>query len=354
MSQALRPPLTAIILAMPLADPHWDAVVAAHPAAHLLQTTAWGRLKSEFGWAAEVVRAGDAGALVLYRRLPLGLSLAYVPRGPLLAWADPAPAAALLAALDQAARRRGAICLKWEPELDDAPEHRARLTGLGFRPSPHTVQPQRSLVIDLRPDEAGLLAAMKPKTRYNIGLARKKDVTARLAAAPADVELFVALMAETGRRDGFGVHTPDYYRRAYALFAPLGQCALVLAEYGGVALAGVMAFALGPRSWYFYGASSDRERQRMAPYLAQWEAMRWAKAQGAASYDLWGVPDADEAALEAGFETRHDGLWGIYRFKRGFGGRLVRTVGAWDRVYNPLLYRAYLLYLRQRGGGSLG
>jgi lipid II:glycine glycyltransferase (peptidoglycan interpeptide bridge formation enzyme) len=153
-------------------------------------------------------------------------------------------------------------------------------------------------------------------------------------------------MAATGARDGFGVHHPEYYRQAYGLFQPSGQCVLMLATYQGQALAGVMTFIHGPAAWYFYGASSDRERNRMAPYLVQWEAMRWAKARGAASYDLWGVPDANEAELEAGFETRSDGLWGVYRFKRGFGGRLVRTVGAWDRVYNPLLYAAYQAYVR--------
>ena len=128
--------------------------------------------------------------------------------------------------------------------------------------------------------------------------------------------------------------------------SPAGQCELVLAQYQGEPLAGVMVFVHGQSAWYFYGASSDRERNRMAPYLAQWEAMRWAKDHGALSYDLWGVPDADEAALEAEFETRHDGLWGVYRFKRGFGGRLVRTIGAWDRVYNPMLYGAYQGYLK--------
>jgi lipid II:glycine glycyltransferase (peptidoglycan interpeptide bridge formation enzyme) len=135
------------------------------------------------------------------------------------------------------------------------------------------------------------------------------------------------------------------------LFQPLGRCALVLAEHGGQALAGVMAFALAEQAWYFYGASSGRERSRMAPYLAQWEAIRWAMEQGARTYDLWGVPDEDEAALEAGFEQRRDGLWGVYRFKRGWGGRLERTVGAWDRVYNPVLYRLYLAYARRRGAG---
>jgi lipid II:glycine glycyltransferase (peptidoglycan interpeptide bridge formation enzyme) len=114
-----------------------------------------------------------------------------------------------------------------------------------------------------------------------------------------------------------------------------------------------MAFALGRQAWYFYGASSNRERNRMAPYLAQWEAIRWALDRGAQTYDLWGVPDADEAELEAGFEQRRDGLWGVYRFKRGWGGRLARTVGAWDRVYSPLLYRSYLAYLG-RSGVALG
>jgi lipid II:glycine glycyltransferase (peptidoglycan interpeptide bridge formation enzyme) len=341
---------------MSLAAPQWDSFVAAHPGGHILQTAAWGELKSAFGWAAEVVTVPSAagglpesGALVLFRRLPLGLSLAYVPRGPVVDFDDAPALRRLLAALDQACRTRRAVCLKWEPNLADSPGCRERLVDLGFRASPHTVQPQRSLVVDLSAGEAGALARLKQKTRYNLGLARKKDVAVRAAAGPADLERFLSLMAETGQRDNFGVHAPGYYRRAYALFHPLDRCELFLAEHGGEPLAGVMAFALDGRAWYFYGASSSRERNRMAPYLAQWEAMRWALARGAHSYDLWGVPDADEAVLEASFESRHDGLWGVYRFKRGWGGRLVRTVGAWDRVYNPWLYQLYLAYLRRRG-----
>jgi peptidoglycan pentaglycine glycine transferase (the first glycine) len=337
----------------------WEAFATAQPQPHLLQTSAWGQLKSAFGWQPAAVVAGGAGALVLFRTLPLGLTLAYVPRGPLANWQQPAELEALVARLDQLCRARRAICLKWEPDLPDDPDCARRLASLGFRPSPHTVQPRRSLVVDLAGSEAEVLGRMKQKTRYNIGLARKKGVSARAAGSAADLERFITLMQATGARDGFGIHAPAYYRRAYELFQPGGHCALLLAEYQESPtrepelLAGVMAFAVGGQAWYLYGASSDRERPRMAPYLAQWEAMRWARTQGARWYDLWGVPDEDEAALEAGFEQRHEGLWGVYRFKRGFGGRLVRTIGAWDRVYNPLLYRAYLLYLR-RGGLSPG
>jgi lipid II:glycine glycyltransferase (peptidoglycan interpeptide bridge formation enzyme) len=326
----------------------WDAFVLAHPHGHILQSAAWGQLKAAYGWQPEAVTAGHAGALVLFRRLPLGQTLAYVPRGPLADWNDTAGLRMLLDALDAACRAHRAICMKWEPDLPDGEDCAARLVELGFRPSPQSVQPRRTVVVDLRGEEDALLARMKPKTRYNIGLARKKGVLARAAQTPADVERFLDLLRATGRRDGFGVHAPDYYRRAYDLFHAAGQCELLLAEYEGQALAGVMVFALGKRAWYFYGASSGEERQRMAPYLAQWEAMRWARARGALSYDLWGVPDEDEPALEAQFEQRRDGLWGVYRFKRGFGGQVRRSVGAWDRVYNPVLYAAYRAYVGSR------
>jgi peptidoglycan pentaglycine glycine transferase (the first glycine) len=123
---------------------------------------------------------------------------------------------------------------------------------------------------------------------------------------------------------------------------------LLLAEVDGEPVAAVMAFALPPRAWYFYGASGNRHRKKMPAYLLQWEAMRWARSVGCTTYDLWGVPDEDEETLEAGFAQRQDGLWGVYRFKRGFGGRLVRSVGAWDRVYAPVRYRLYCWILQVR------
>lgn len=307
---------------------------------HVLQTRAWGDLKARFGWEAD----NTASPLMLYRRLPLGLRLAYVPRGP-------KPTAAQLTALSTAARRRGAFMLKLEPDVEDTPDAVADLLALGLQPSPHAIQPRRSIVIDLAGSADDVLARMKQKTRYNIRLSEKKGVSARLGTA-ADLLAFNALMHETGSRDGFGIHAPEYYAAAFDLFAPQGQATLALAEFEGRLLAAVMAFAVDGNAWYLYGASSDHERQRMAPYLAQWAAIEWARKQGALTYDLWGVPDADEGALEAGFETRRDGLWGVYRFKRGWGGRLTRTIGAWDLVFNPWLYRLYTLYMSRRATGE--
>jgi lipid II:glycine glycyltransferase (peptidoglycan interpeptide bridge formation enzyme) len=100
-----------------------------------------------------------------------------------------------------------------------------------------------------------------------------------------------------------------------------------------------------------YGASTEVERNRMPTYLLQWEAIRWAKAQGCEQYDLWGIPDVDETELEESFAQKqsHEGLWGVYRFKRGFGGKVMRSAGAWDRIYYPAIYNLYSQIMKLRG-----
>ena len=323
----------------------WEAFLRDHPEAHLLQTPMWGMLKAEFGWQVVWVVSGQTGAQVLLRRLPMGLSIAYIPKGPVGEnWAD------LWPEIEALCRRERAIFLKVEPDAWEplAFDPRAQLPG--FHAS-EPIQPRRTIEISLEGDEEDWLERMKQKTRYNIRLAQKKGVVVRESR---DLSAFYALMEMTARRDGFGIHTLSYYERAYQWFTPGGHCVLLMAEYEGKPLAGLMAFAWGHRAWYFYGASGDQERHRMPTYLLQWEAMRWAARQGCQVYDLWGIPDADEATLEAEFAQRTEGLWGVYRFKRGFGGRVRRSVGAWDWVFQPNLYRVYRWFWRIRRRGEFG
>jgi peptidoglycan pentaglycine glycine transferase (the first glycine) len=324
----------------------WDAFVRAHPRAHLLQLSAWGELKAGFGWRpVRVALAGADGQLVagvqlLLRRLPLRLGwLAYAPYGPLVDWSDAGQVRDLLAGVDQVARQQRAVFLKIEPGFG---LEGVDFAAYGFRRSAQTVQPPRTVMLDLSADDEAILARMNQGTRRNIRKSSKNDVEIREGTRD-DVQHLNALLAETGARDEFGVHMPAYYERAYDLFVPSGHAALILGRHADRDLAGVMVFALGDSAWYLYGASSDRERQRMASYGVQWAGIRWAKARGATEYDMYGVPDEDPASLEAQFETRSDGLWGVYRFKRGWGGTVRRSVGAWDRVYRPALYTGYQL-----------
>jgi len=148
----------------------------------------------------------------------------------------------------------------------------------------------------------------------------------------SDIGAFHRMMLVTGSRDRFGVHSPEYYRRAYELFHPRGECELLVAEFQGEPLAALMVFARGSRAWYFYGMSTDKHKEKMPNYLLQWQAMCLAKSKGCDSYDLWGAPDEF-------IET--DRLWGVFRFKQGLGGTVQRTIGAWDYVPRKGLYFLY-------------
>lgn len=329
----------------------WDRLVAQDPRGHLLQTWAWGELKGAFGWepvrvAVERDGALVAGAQALFRRMG-PLSLGYVPKGPVLLDRDEAVAEALWRAIHGLSRRRRAVALKVEPEWrdDDAAAHEA-LRSWGFRPSPDTIQPRRTIIVSLEADEEAILARMKPKWRYNIRLSMRKDVEVREEsdALPA----FYALMRVTGERDGFGIHSLDYYRRAIALFAPLDRVRLLMAYYDGEPLGGLVVYAFNRQSWYMYGASSDAHRERMPNHQLQWRAMQWAMSRGCTQYDLWGITDVNEDSPSAG-------LSGVERFKAGFGGEVVRYVGAYDIVYAPPLYWLMgRVWARRRGEGRAG
>lgn len=317
----------------------WNQFLSKYPNAHLLQTGEWGELKSSFGWEPVRIVDGQAGVQILFRKLPLGITIGYIPKGPVRNgdtdfWQG----------IDIVCHKHRAIFLKLEPDL----WHDSSLpqgAGLDVRVSPHNIQPPSTIVVDIKGSEEEILARMKQKTRYNIRLAEKKGVTVH---AWDDLEYFHKMMLLTGKRDSFGIHSREYYQCAYDLLHLKRMGELFLAEYEGKPLAALFVARNGNRGYYLYGASTDEERNRMPTYLLQWEAMKWAKAHGCEEYDLWGVPDEEETSLEANFETRHDGLWGVYRFKRGFGGELKRAVQAMDRVYNPLLYRAYSRFVGNR------
>jgi peptidoglycan pentaglycine glycine transferase (the first glycine) len=331
----------------PVLDPAaWDASVA-EAGGHLLQTWAWGDLKAAFGWTAQRLAVGDGGRLVagvqvLYRRLG-PVCVAYAPRGP---WGDLADAPvmrALFTGLHAQARRRRAVFLKVEPPMSEGSAGAGLLTARGFQPSTQRVQPLSTIVVDLSADLAAISGRFKPKWRYNVGLAARRGVSVR-TGGPEDVGAWYRLMELTGRRDGFGIHPEGYYRRFFALMGPRAR--LLLAEHQGQLLAGIAVTAFGAQAIYMYGASGDEQRNLMPNHLLQWEAMQWAKSQGCTEYDLWGIPDEVGTDSEATTEDApaggpEAGLVGVYRFKSGFGGRVVRTVGAWDYVYAAPLYWLY-------------
>ena len=359
-----RIPLSSQIEINSTVASEWDNFVSGSPRGHLLQTSQWGKLKSAFGWQCDrvTVRQGEtitAGAQVLFRMLPIigkfrPMSIGYIPKGPVFDYKDDALLKALLGGLDRLCRQRGAVCLKIEPDEPHSIILRRKLLASGFRDSRRAVQPQSTIILDLTAGMEESLARMSAKTRYNIRLSERKGIRV-MVGSESDIEEFYRLALVTSQRDKFPVHNLEYYQKAYLLFREIDAVQLFLAFFQEKLLAGLMAFALGAKAWYLYGASSDEERQRMPNHALQWAAMNWAWHKGCDSYDLWGIP-AEAPLLE---ETQspllkeliesppHGSLWGVYRFKRGFGGEPVRYVGAYDRVYSPVLYWIYDKFIKR-------
>lgn len=335
----------------------WNDTLRHLPTAHVLQTWEWGEFKRhETGWTPERLRFADEGgtvraaASVLTRRAG-PLRVMYVPKGPALDYGDAGLVAEVLDHLAMLARQQRAIWLKVDPDViagtgipgpgepdrpaqDDPAGQRVLsiLRDQGWRFSASQVQFRNTITLDLTRDEDDLLMDMSQGTRRKVRTGSKKDVTVRPATSPTDFQTLYDLYATTGERQGFLIRPLDYYRAAWAGFMDAGLAQAFLAEWEGQPLAGLVLFHFGPKAWYFYGMSSNAERNRMPTYLLQWEAIRWAKAQSYATYDFWGAPD----------EFREDDpMWGVYRFKDGFGGTVVRYIGAWDYVPNRALYWAY-------------
>jgi peptidoglycan pentaglycine glycine transferase (the first glycine) len=322
----------------------WNEFLAGQPSAHILQSGEWGDLKSAFGWDAVRIVKNGLGAQILFRRLPLGLTFAYIPKGPVGASTTDI-LAQFWAEVDLLCQKKHAVFLKLEEdgwESDPVPG----LHPESFLPSPQHIQPRSTLVVDLRGSEDEVFNCMKPKTRYNIRLAGRKEIVVHPSN---DVESFHRIISVTSQREAFNVHSLEYYQRAYDLFHPKGMCELFMADFQGRTLAAVMAFAYGKNAYYFYGASGDVERNRKPTYPLQWETIRWAHSKGCTEYDMWGIPDEARDVDDDEAEAREDGLWGVYRFKRGFGGAIKRARPPLDRIYNPLLYKLYLWRLSGSG-----
>jgi lipid II:glycine glycyltransferase (peptidoglycan interpeptide bridge formation enzyme) len=389
----------------------WNSLIASLPLPHVLQTWEWSQVKAHYGWepffllwdsdgqfhvldAPHAVdmpmatshlpsRQGQPGspprfpaaALLLQRAVPAGgfaarMRILYLPKGPCLDWSDSPLRGRVLADLQNLARRRGAIFVKMDPDIPagqgipgeagslENPLGQAvvaDLQGRDWRISPEQIQFRNTVLIDLAPVEEELLKRMKQKTRYNIHLAMRKGLTVR-PGSPADLDLLYKMYAETSLRDGFVIRDRAYYRLVWDTFlarpgetggADIPVAEPLIAEVGGDPVAAVIIFRFAGKAWYLYGMSRPAHREKMPNALLQWEAMRRAKAAGCICYDLWGAPDVFNES---------DPLWGVFRFKEGFGGVVARTPGAWDLPLRPVLYRLYtttlprlLDFMRRRG-----
>jgi lipid II:glycine glycyltransferase (peptidoglycan interpeptide bridge formation enzyme) len=311
----------------------------------VLQSWEWGEFRRRHGWRPLrlLSGSGEAAAQVLLRDTPLpGLgSLAYVPHGPLCAdGADFAEAAGTIA---DHARRRGASLVQVEPRVEEGQGFKVG----GFVRSRSSVQPRCTRIIEVLPEAETQLKALPKDARYGVRRARREGVMVGTSNREEDLEAFMDLHESTASRQNFALRPREYYRE----FMQDLPAHLVVARKEGEErlLAGAVILTFGQEAYYLYGASSAESENLYASYLIQFEVMTVARENGARRYDMWGPCKPHEG----------DPLWGVYQYKKKFGGEEKRYVGAHEKNLNPLratLMRAgingYYALQRLRGRSS--
>lgn len=352
----------------------WDKLIARLNYSHFLQSAEWASVKRAYNWipiplvwiangdtyrmkqfADSIVGAHGspcAAAMVLKRTMPLfgrylRTSILYVPKGPMLMdWGNNDLISTVLTDLAEYSRQSGALFMKIDPDViigsgepgETSAKSNPQTDSIlklfqdhKWQISEEQIQYKNTVSIDLDPTEDELLSQMKQKTRYNIRLARRKGVTIR-DADRADFEALYYMYAETSLRDGFAIREKEYYFTLWGTFLDRGKGEALIAEVDGIAVAAVVILRFDRKAWYFQGMSTLNHRKKMPNYLLQWEAMKRAKNAGCRVYDMWGAPDVF---------TENDPLWNVYRFKKGFGGEVIRHIGAWDYTAHPNLFWIY-------------
>jgi lipid II:glycine glycyltransferase (peptidoglycan interpeptide bridge formation enzyme) len=314
----------------------WDDLVVATGRPHILQTVAWSNVKAATGWSTQRYVIGDDEggervgiAQVLTKRLPLGITVAYTPRGPLV---EPARVAGAIVALRDALARDRCASLLCDPELPPDDALRADLSRAGIRSSPVFVQPRRTLLMDLSREPEDLLGAMRRKTRQYIHKGERDGV---VTEETRDVDRFLAILAKVGERDRFALHSRAYFATLLEAFGDRAH--MLIARVGGDDAGALLLARLADRAWELYGGWSGAHPEARPFYLLKWRAMARMRALGARRYDMWGLAEGPD-----------DALAGVENFKLGFGGEIAEWIGALEVPVRPLLYPLWQLAARRR------
>ena len=321
--------------------PEYEAFVQSHPKGNFAQSYLWGKQKPMWQWDAIAVR-GEDGAIrgslaVMTRKVPgIGRTLMYGCRGPVCDLDDRETFSQLLDGAKVLAKKYKSYVIKIDPDVPSSnTAFSSMLQSFGFRAKEggknfEAIQPRYVFRLNVEgKTEEELLANFHQKWRYNIRLAERKGVTVRICGKEM-VPAFSDLMLTTGVRDGFVTRKPEYFA---AMFDNLGEHARLYMAFdpNDTPIAGTLAIHYGDKVWYLYGASSNEHRNLMPNYLLQWRMIQWAVETNCRIYDFRGV---------SGDVSEDNPLYGLFRFKQGFGGDFTEFVGEMDLVLSPVIYWA--------------
>lgn len=307
---------------------------------HPLQSWQWGEFRKQTGVEVERIGFFQAGKLekgiqVTFHPIPLiGKTAGYFPKGYM-------PDGDQLSALKQIGEKHNALFIKMEPNVDQkvgVPSAHKQIKKFLQENGAVPGKPlftKYSFQLDLTKPDDQLFSNLESKTRYNVNLAYRKGVKVIEDTSKDGMEKYIEILQETTKRQGFYAHSPDYFRKMWQEIGDSGIIKIFHAVYQETILTTWVMFIFNNVLYYPYGASRSVHRNVMASNLMMWEMIRYGKAQGCKSFDMWGAlgPKAD----------KNDPWYGFHRFKRGYGGDLMEFMGTYDLVFDPNLYKLFSL-----------
>lgn len=333
----------------------WNGFLTKQQNGHLLQSYEWGELIGSLGNAVIRLGAFEQDKLVGTMMLsiadaPLPVSLPfphpkwiYCCRGPNLEQGHESALSDLLTEAHCIAQRENAIVLRLEPNFVEEEDKREgwseKLQQSGFSVNPFSTYGRRSWVLDIRPDLSELFQHFNKKWRQNIRQAEKRGVSIRMGTSESDFEAFYGLLRSTSMQQDFFIHPKPYYARIFHTFVNSGNGTLLIADHNQRVVGVNMIVRFGARCWDMYSASLDKKLGLNESYLLQYHCFEWAKAQGCTHFDFRTIPEVLDPNEE---------MWGIYEFKKGFGGYSDLVLPTQDYVYRPMLYKGWSLMVKHR------
>ena len=321
----------------------YEDFASSHRYGSFMQSVNWTKVKDNWGHEVLVVRDQDGairgGALVLLKKLPLGYTMLYSPRGPVCDYLDKGVMQVLLSGIRELAQKHKGVFFKCDPMVEETDRPVIdTFRALGYQikegcAESETVQRRYNYILpDIQgktPDE--VIASFSQKTRYNIRVAKRHNVECRVCGKEG-LDDFVMLSRITAERDNFTDRSKEYYAKMLDAFGE--NMRLYLCYYEGVPLSGAMCCQYAGKTNYIFGASDSKYRNVMPNYLMQWEMIGWALEGGCYIYDFLGIPvncDPDSP------------MYGVYRFKKGFNGRAVGYAGEFDYIFRPAMHRLFTM-----------
>jgi len=283
---------------------------------HIVQSKIWGEFKTKMKTPA--YKAG--GVQFTLHKIPFfNKYVAYAPKADLKS--------VNLESLKKKAGQLNTVFVRLDvPNVIKGPGDKD-LIPKTLRKAPKDTFAKHNVLLDLLVSEDELLKNLKPKTRYNIRLAKKRGVRVKISN---DIESFLKLNKETTKRQGFFIHPDAYYKTCFKTLQKEKKAYLLNGTYKGEVLVSYMLFYHKKVLYYPYGAWSGKHKDLMASNLVMWEAIKLGKKLNCKLFDMWGATD-----------NQNDPWWGFTRFKLGYGGGMVEYVDSRDLVVNPLLYHLF-------------